>query len=187
MNDRTIKVRMFKGVVNRELQVNYIYMYRDPSNPNTQYPSLKSTQNGTIVVDHNYGLAISEGFDKQHVFIGNKLWNQFVSLLDKSIKIISENLLEIFPDINNTEFEINQRALERFQTEKACSTAGMTIVPAVWVDQSQQCYPAIQIKTLQDTCSIPLEDAIPLSNLLSHVDPISYGFQTIQMIVSMLK
>jgi hypothetical protein len=187
MADKNITTRIFRGNVNRDLQVNYAYSYKDPSNPENKYPTIRRSQSGTYIFEHNYGLSISEGFQKSQLFIGNRLWNQFVTLLDKSVTLISENLLEIFPDVNNTEFEIDQRALERFQTEKACSTAGITIVPTVWVDQTNQCYPALEIKSLNGGCVIPLEDAIPLRTILNRIDPIAYGYNAILMMCSLLK
>ena len=185
MDNRNINIRIFRGNVNKDILVNFIYTYQTPNDPENKFPTLRKTQSGTVIVDHNYGLSISQGFDQSRVFIGTKLWSQFVTLLDKSVKLISENLLDIFPDVNSCEFEIDNRALERYQTEKACSVAGMTIIPTVWVDNGQQCYPAIQISTLKDSCVIPLEDAIPLSAFLNKIDPIIYGFNTLQLMYSM--
>lgn len=185
--NRKIKLRLFRGSIDTELEVTYVYFYRDGNDPNVQYPTLKKAQNGTIIVDHSYGLSISKGFDGAPLFIGAKTWNQFVTLFDKSVSLISENLLEIFPDVNLEEFEIDQRALQRFQSEKACTTAGISMTPTVWVNASQQCFPAIEIKTLKAECVIPLEDAIPLRRLLNTIDPIVYASNTLQMIATIVR
>lgn len=183
-NGQGLNIRLFHGTVNRELSATYVYVYRNNS---SEYPTIKRSNSGSYLIEHNYGLSITEGYGKNRIFIGCNLWNQFVTLFSKSISIISENLWEIFPGVNSEEFEIDQRVLDRFQSEKACSTAGITMSPTVWVDSGQQCYPAIQIKTLKDECVVPLEDAIPLNNLLSHIDPIAYGFNAIQMMATILK
>jgi hypothetical protein len=187
MPNQSFNIKLYKGNVNKDLAMNYFYTFRQNTNAENEYPTLKKTNSGTVVVDHNYGLIITEGFDKSRVFIGTRVWNQFVTLFDKSVSLISENLLEIFPDVNNSEFEIDQRALERFQTEKACSVAGMTIIPCVWIDQSQQCYPALRIQTLKESCVVPLEDAISMRVILNNIDPISYGFQTMQLMRMLFK
>lgn len=187
MPAQNFNIRLYRGIVNKDLMMNYVYTFRPNTNAENEFPTLKRTANGTVIVDHNYGLTISEGFNKSRVFISARMWNPFVTLFDKSIGLISENLLEIFPDVNNTEFEIDQRALERFQTEKACSVAGMTIIPCVWIDQSQQCYPALRIQTLKETCVVPLEDAISMRVMLNNMDPVLYGFNTIQLMKMLFK
>jgi hypothetical protein len=184
MRDNNVNVQLFRGNVNKDLLVRYVYTYQSPSNPENKYPSIKQTSTGNIAVNHNYGLSISQGFEQSHLFIGTRLWNQFVTLLEKSVRLVSENLMDLFPDMSTDDFEIDSRALERFQTEKACSVAGITIVPTVWVNSTQQCYPAIHISTLRDSCVIPFEDAIPLSAMLSKMDPIIYGFNTLQLMYS---
>lgn len=187
MIDRKIKLRLFRGSIDTEFEASYLYFYKDVNNPNNEYPTLKRSQNGTIIVDHNYGLSLTKGYGNEPIFIGAKTWNQFVTLFDKSVTLISENLLEIFPDVNMEEFEIDQRALQRFQSEKACSTAGISILPTVWVNAAQQCFPALEIKTLKGRCIIPLEDAIPLRRLLNNIDPIAYGFDAMQMMATILR
>ena len=95
--------------------------------------------------------------------------------MSKAIKLVSENLFEIFPNISKTEFEADERVLERFQTEKALSVAGMTAMPATWVNAQSECFPAIKIESKHGCVTIPLEDAIPLEAMLNGFDPIVYS------------
>ena len=64
-----------------------------------------------------------------------------------------------------------------FQTEKAIQTAGITMVPDIWVDETQQCFPAIKCTTTRypSGVRIPLEDAKALSTTLNCFDPHIYG------------
>lgn len=179
---KNINMRMYSGSINKDLMVNYCYTYIPNGEPDNKFPTFKTTAKGTKIIDHTFGLAISEGFNMSRLFIPGRIWHSFVSLLDKTIKAITESLYEIFPDINKSEFEVDSRVLERFQTEKACSTAGMSMTPGVWVDKSSQCYPAIRISTPFDgILVIPLEDAIPLSKILNNIDPLLYGLQLLNI------
>ena len=171
---KTMNVRLYTGLTNSELLVSYCYTYQ--TSDETQYPTVKQTPNGNIVINQKYGLSISEGFNKNQVYIPKTLWSSFVVLLKKTVKTVSDNLYEIFPDINKSEFSIDSRVMERFQTEKACSTAGMSMIPAVWIDSSGTCYPALRLNTIKfGTCVIPFEDAIVLSSKLNKIDPEAYG------------
>ena len=94
--------------------------------------------------------------------------------------MISDNLYEIFPDVNKLEFEADSRVLERFQTEKALSVLGMTAIPTVWVDETSLCYPGIRINTKNGFVSIPLEDAIPIMEMFKRFDPICYAINMLK-------
>ena len=86
--------------------------------------------------------------------------------------LIQEHLYELFPNAGKSEFEINSKAFERFQTEKAIASDGITMIPAVYVDDTNQCYPGIQINTLKlGSIRIPLQDAIPMNKMFSTFDP----------------
>ena len=173
---KNINVHIYNGTINKDMMVNYVYTYE--YGPDSQYPTIKTTPSGTVVISNSYGLSISEGYDKNRVFIGRTGWHSFVVLLAKTVKTISENLYEIFPDINKDEFDIDSRVLERFQTEKACSTAGITMVPAVWIAEGGGCYPAIRIMTVKGPmCVLPFEDCVTLSTVLNRIDPELYGIE----------
>ena len=97
--------------------------------------------------------------------------------------MISENLYDIFPDVSKLEFEVDPKTLQIYQTEKAMSTGGITIVPAVWVDNTQQCFPAIKVTTLKypTGITIPLEDAIAMNKMFNTFDPHTYSMILLQL------
>lgn len=174
-----IDTPLFKGThesVNKNLLVSYIYMFE----PTGQYQTVKERSNGNITINPSFGISISEGYDKPYIFIPASKYYSFITLLDKTITIISENLYEIFPNINKIEFEIDSRVLERFQTEKAMTTAGMTAIPAVWIDETNACYPGIRINTMNGSVVIPFEDAIPINEMFKHFDPMLYSINMLR-------
>ena len=160
-----------KDSINPNLSVAFNYKF-EPSGP---FQTIKENSRKTgYIINPSYAISVSEGKDRSRIFIPGNKYYSFTSLVDKAIKLISENLFTIFPNINKLEFEIDSRALERFQTEKAMATAGMTAVPAVWGNEVNECYPGIKISSLHGTVTIPLEDAIPMVETLKHFDPIVY-------------
>ena len=174
---------MYSGSINKDLVVNYCYSYE--YGPDAKYPSIRKSDSGSTIIINGYGLSISEGFNRNRLYISRNGWAPFVVLLEKTVKVISDNLYEIFPDINKTEFDIDSRVLERFQTEKACSTAGMTMIPAVWLGPAGECYPAIRINTIKGgTTVIPFEDCITLSSILSRTDPELYGLSLLKLMAN---
>lgn len=182
MRDRNINMRLFRGQINRDLLVNYLYQYRDGNNPENKYPSVRMTQpSQSLVIDPSFGLSISEGFEKDRLFVPGSKWFQFTTLFSKTITEISKVLYEIFPNISGTDIDIDNRALDMFKTERACSTCGFTMLPCIWFDTTNQGYPAIQIDGLNGSCKIPFEDAIPLNAILNNVDPLTYGLQVLSL------
>lgn len=174
-----IDTQLFKGSMespNKNLTVSYIYNFEQDG----KYVTLKETLKGNISIHHSFGISISEGFDKPQIFIPGIKYYHFLTLFDKSVTLISENLYEIFPNINKLEFEADARVLERFQTEKALSTTGMTAIPAVWVDETSLCYPAIRINTKNGSVTIPMEDAIPIREMFKHFDPVGYAINMLR-------
>lgn len=169
---------LFKGFVNKDLRVVYSYNFE----PTGQFQTIIQKDNGNVVIRPSFGISISEGFDKSRLFIPANKYYPFVSLLRKTIKLISDNLFEIFPNINNIEFEIDSRVLERFQTEQAMATSGMTMVPTVWVDQTSACFPGIKVTSMNGSVDIPLEDAIPISEMLKSFEPNIFGLSILRII-----
>lgn len=170
---------LFRGTqdsVNKNLLVSYVYTFEQGG----KFDTVRQRANGNMTINPSFGISISEGFDKPHIFIPGVKYYQFTTLLEKTVNAISENLYEIFPNVNRIEFEIDSRVLERFQTEKAMTTAGMTAVPAVWVDETSSCYPGIRINTKNGYVIIPLEDAIPLKEMLKGFDPIVYSINMLR-------
>lgn len=184
MEDKSFSIKLFSGQINKDMLVNYTFKYVDDRGIEGTYPTVKMRDSNHITINNSYGLGISEGFGKNRIFIGSSIWYPFVTLLSKCVKLVSEHLYELFPDVNKTEFDIDSRTLERFQTEKAYSTSGITMVPCVWLDQTHQSYPAIRITIHKKNavCVIPLEDAIPLSECLKHIDPNVYALHLLGML-----
>jgi hypothetical protein len=97
--------------------------------------------------------------------------------------MVSEHLYEIFPNVDKTDFEMDSKTMERFMTEKAMHTSGMTIVPTVWVNSTSECFPGLRISgTNMNTFSFPLEDAIPIVKMLNTFDPYNMGLTMLRMI-----
>lgn len=170
---------LFRGTqdsVNKNLLVSYVYTFEQGG----KFDTVRQRANGNMVINPSFGISISEGYDKPQIFIPGIKYYQFTTLLEKTVNAISENLYEIFPNVNRIEFEIDSRVLERFQTEKAMTTAGMTAVPAVWVDETSSCYPGVRINTKNGSVIIPLEDAIPLKEMLKGFDPIVYSINMLR-------
>lgn len=160
---------LYRGNINKDLRITYIYRYEDGP-----YCPVMQRETG-VTIYPSFAITISEGFEKGHAFFPAKSYFAFVVLLNKSIKLISEHIMELFPDMGKQEFDVDRRTLERFQTEKAMSIQSMTILPTVWVDADNSCYPALNVETLYGSCVIPFEDAICINQMLSTFDPIAFS------------
>ena len=168
---------LYRGIVNKDFRVTYLYQFE------SEGPYQTVVDKGSkICVRPSFAITISEGFDKSRMFIPAYKYFQFVLLLKKTIKRISANLYDIFPNINSSEFEVDSRVLERFQTEQAMTSGGMTMVPCVWVDQASQCYPSIRVTSLNGNVVIPLEDAMSISQMLQTFDPHQFGLSVLRIL-----
>ena len=136
------------------------------------FPTVRRKKNGGYIISPSFAIVISEGFDKNHIFIPASAYYSFTSLFQKTVKLVSENLYTLFPDLNRIEFEIDSKALDRFQTEKALSTAGMTGIPCTWVNNLSETFPAIRITSNNGTVTIPLEDAVAIAEMFKGFDPL---------------
>ena len=178
----TIDTIIYKGnkdSINPEINITYHYKFE----PSGKFQTIKENKNNTgYIIYPSFAVSVSEGYCKPHLFISGNKYYSFVTLLDKAITLVSENLFTIFPNVNNIEFEVDSRVLERFQTEKALTTAGMTATPAVWSNSMNTCSPGIKIEstTIGQHVIIPLEDAIPLVEMLKHFDPIVYSISMLR-------
>lgn len=171
--------QLYKGSkesVNPSLLVSYLYDFQMDGN----FPTIKEKRSGGYSISPSFGISISEGFDKPRIFIPGIRYYAFSTLFERAIKLVSENLFTLFPNVNKIEFEIDSRALERFQTEKALATAGMSAYPAVWCNEMNECYPGIRINNKQGSVTIPMEDAIPLSEMFKRFDPILYSINMLR-------
>lgn len=177
MTADTIIYKGNKDSINPDINITYHYKFE----PSGKFQTIKENKNNTgYVIYPSFAISVSEGFGKSYLFIPGNKYYSFVTLLDKAINLISENLFTIFPNVNNIEFEVDSRVLERFQTEKALTTAGMTAKPAVWSNSMNSCSPGIRIDSMNGHAIIPLEDAIPLVEMLKHFDPIVYSISMLR-------
>ena len=165
-----INYKLFRGQIDKRLSVIYNYTFESDGDFRTIFQ-----KDGSIstTISPSYGINISHGFEQdRRVFIPSSQYYIFTSLLETAIKLISEHLYELFPNVGKSEFEINGKVLERFQTEKAIANGGITMIPCVFTDETNQCYPGIHINTLKlGNIKIPLQDAIPRSKMLNSFDP----------------
>ena len=114
------------------------------------------------------------------MFITDKQFGAFRTLLKNSIKLISEHLYELFPKIGSTEFEISDKALDRFVTEKAQSSMNITIIPSVYATPTQETFPGIHIDDGRGgAVTIPLEDAVAMYETLKSLDVINLSMQVL--------
>ena len=187
---KKLNTLLMNGYVDKDLKVKYSFNLETESKFQTVYES----QKGDIYLSPYYSITITEGFQRPSVFITGRQYHGFVRLLDKSIQLIKENFYELFPNPNQMEFEVDSNVLERFITEKAMSSVGITIVPCVWVDTQQLSYPGIQI-TLSSTINsqsydlikIPFEDAISMSQMFNTMDINTLTMQSLQMMARFMQ
>ena len=105
----------------------------DPDN----FPTVKVKRGGGLIIQPSFGIVISEGYEKNRIFIPGMRYYTFVTLIDKALTAIQENLFKLFPNVMSTEFEVDSRALEIFQTEKALTTAGILLTVIVIVSVTE--------------------------------------------------
>ena len=168
---------LMRGSVDKKLRLTYQYEYRNDG----EFKTVHTRESGDISIMPSYALKMSHGWDEQ-VFIPSVRYFPFVSLLEKSTALISEHLYEIFPNVDRTEFDIDKRTLERFQTERAMTTSGMRIIPCVWVNEMSECFPGLQFEDTKMIFRFPLEDAIAMVRLLSRFDPVTFGLLILNML-----
>jgi hypothetical protein len=185
---QNVDVICFRGSINKDLTVNFLYSFDD----NSKYKPIDHRQipnkNGQMVdsckIYPNILLNISQGYGAPFISVGSNTYFPFITLLEKSVKQVSEHLYEIFPDVDKIEFSGDSKMLEIYRTEKAITAAGMTCYPTIWVDSTQQCYPAIKCVTQRQPNGviIPLADAIALNKMFSTFDPNMYGITMLRVL-----
>ena len=164
----SIQYRLFKGSIDKQLSVSYVYRFESQGD----FQTIKERPNGNMTIFPSFGISISRGFDQEQVYITSNQYYIFASLLAKITDLVSKHLYELFPNVGKAEFEIDAKALERFQTEKAVASNGITMTPCVWVDETNQCYPGIQISTIKNSSiRLPFQDVIPMSEMFKGFDP----------------
>ena len=166
---------LMRGSIDRDLRVSFRYKFSDG-----EYATVKQ-RNDFIFINPTYAIVISRSFEDS-IFIPDRKYFSFVSLLSKTVKMISDDLYKLFPDINDIEFGIDNKMLDIFRVEKAMSTNGITMLPTVWVDANSKCYPGIEISGDNRFFKFPMEDAIAMVQLFSVFDPMNLGMSILRMI-----
>lgn len=179
---KRIDTLLFSGSVNKEFRINFLFTVK---NGDDKFAPVKYSQvqdqtgvpTDVLKIFPSMLLNISEGFGRQFILIGTNTYFSFVTLLSKSIDLISSHLYEIYPDVDKIEFEGDQKMLEIYRNEKALTANGITMYPTIYVNNTSQCFPAIKVVTTKHPLgiTIPMEDAIAINRMFSTFDPISYG------------
>lgn len=174
----SISYRLFKGTIDKQLSASYVYKFEAGGD----FQTVKERPNGNVSILPSFGISISRGFDRDRIYITSNQYYVFASLLDKITNLISDHLYELFPNVGKAEFEIDSKALERFQTEKAVASDGITMTPCVWVDDTNQCYPGVSIVTLRmGSIRIPFQDVIPMRDMFRTFDPHLFGISLLRI------
>lgn len=176
-----IYVDLYKGFICKNLVCQFNCSYEP--DPESKIKTFAYGQGwGSIRI--SYALCIKAGYkDRSGIFITDKQFGSFRVLLKNSIKLISENLYDLFPNIGSPEFEISTKALERFKMEKVQSSMNITIVPTVYVSTTQETFPGLCIDDGRGgTAVLPLEDAVSMHETLKSLDPINLSMNIIQML-----
>lgn len=168
---------MMRGINDTSLRIYYSAEF----DLQGQYQNIRAMGDNRFKIYPSFSIKFSKGADGGYMWLKQTQYIPFVTLLEKSIKLISDNLYEIFPDVNKTEFEADTKMLAVYQTEKALSMCGLTLAPCVWVNETEECFPGIQIYSQNaGFFKMSMEDAIVLSKLLSVFDPINMYMSLIQ-------
>ena len=168
--------RANKSSVNKDFTIFYHYKFEQSG----YFPTVRRKKNGGYIISPSFSIKLSEGFEKNGLFVPSSMYYAFISLFDKTVKLVSENVYTLFPDVNKIEFEIDNKALDRFQTEKALTTMGMTGTPCVWANSFNETFPAIRISSKNGCVVVPLEDAIAINELFKGFDPMVYSISMLR-------
>lgn len=185
---KRVDTLLFSGSVNKDFRINYLFTIKDgddkfaPAKYSQVYDQAGSPTD-VLKIFPSILLNISEGFGKAFILIGTNKYFSFVTLLSKTVDLISAHLYEIFPDADKIEFEGDAKMLEIYRNEKAMTSNGITMYPTIYVDNTNQCYPAIKCTTDKYPMgiTIPMEDAIAMNKLFSTFEPITYGLTMMQL------
>ena len=183
---KSIAIQLYKGMeVNKNLGMKMNVYYEDSVE---QFPTIIE-KNNTYYIRPSFLLVISEGYQRPMVTIGATSWFQFVALYNKSIKLIQDNLYNLFPNVEKMSWDdIDTKELERFQTEKCMYINGYSIVPIAYPTDFQEYVPGILITAKDNkTVRIPFEDAIIIGDILDKMNPIQLSIECIQMILNKQK
>lgn len=169
---RRIDHNLFRGFINPKLRMTITYGFKDDLEKYRSFDYSEQYNRMTVYPEHALNISTMDG----RIFISTGRYFQFILLLDKSIKLISEHLYELYPSITKTEFEMDYKALQIFQTEKALSSGGFIITPDIWVNDVSETFPALKIEAYNGmVVKVPLEDAMAMCKILDVLDPYNLG------------
>lgn len=180
---RIVETTLFKGFVDTHLSL----IYGVNVELEGKFAVIKENeQYNSIDIRPGHCFKIFAGNPVVCLFITTRQFYPFMVLFDKIIKLTQENLFELFPNVGNTEFDINDSVLERFQKEKALSTANLTMMPALYTNSTGECSPGIRIslENKVGAITIPLEDAIGMNRCLKTFDPNNFTLQVLNKLLT---
>ena len=164
-----------RGMINRDARVAYSYRYENGGKFSTVYTGEKSTW-----IYPAFSINVSDGGSS--MFIPSTQYFMFVALFHKSLVTIQTHIHELYPNMNQDEFEMDSRVLERYLLEKAMNVGGMTMTPSKWVDPTNKCYAAMKMENAYGSCTIPIEDCIAFDQMFMTFDPNTFGLIMLNMV-----
>lgn len=178
---RTFESVLYKGIVDKSLRISYIFELQLGG----KFPTIEETNSGSIITYPAYMLKIGSTNSNLRIVIGSLKYFTFVVLFEKTLKLIQENLFELFPNVGKLEFDMDDSILERFQKEKALNSADITMIPAIYTDGTGVCSPGLRISidNKGKYITIPIEDAIAIDRMFKTFDPNTYGLNILSQLV----
>lgn len=179
MSNKHITYTLMYGNVNKNLRAEAIFQLDNDD----KYQTVKDVSSITTKIRSSYALSISEGFDKNRMFVPTQRYWTFADAFIRTVKLISDNINDLFPNINFNEFDIDPKALEIFRIEKAVQVDGYSMLPCIWVNDTSETFASISITDVKGGfIRIPIEDARLLSAILNKFDPINYQLSCMNLI-----
>lgn len=178
---RTFESILYKGIADKSLRISYIF----DLNLEGKFLTIEETSSGNITTYPTYMLKISSTNSNLKIIIGSLKYFTFVVLFEKSLKLIQENLFDLFPNVGKLEFDMDDSVLERFQKEKALNSADITMIPAIYTDGTGVCSPGlrISIENKGKYITIPIEDAIAIDRMFKTFEPNTYGLNILSKLI----
>jgi hypothetical protein len=179
---KTIESILYKGNVDKSLRVSYVFKLELEG----KFASVSESADGSKITTYpSYMIILSSINLNTRFIIGSTKYFTFVTMLEKTIKLIQENLFVLFPNVGKEEFDMEDSALGRFQKEKALTSCDITMIPTLYTDGSGGCSPGINVSLNKKDSSITisLEDAIAINQMFKTFDPNIYGFNILSQLI----
>ena len=181
---KRINYTLAYGSINKDFRMDFICTLED--DPESKYRTItKKPEFPTVYIRPNYAFQLSEGFEKPRMFIPGSHARLLFDMLSKTVRAVTEKLKILFPKIGNTEFDIDEVALQDFTINNAMTVIGYTALPCVYVTPNNECKPAIRItNTKGEFIRIPLTDAVIIVKTYEHLDIDSFYMMLVDMMKS---